>query len=490
MSLVVYNTLSREKEPFETLEAGKVRMYVCGPTVYDEAHVGHAMSSIVFDFIRRYLAYKGYDVRHVMNFTDVDDKIINRANERGISSQELAATFIRAFDEDMAALGLALPTHQPKATEFIPQIIALVERLIARGLAYESAGDVYYSVDKFPDYLKLSKRTMEEMQAGARIAPGEQKRNPMDFALWKAAKPGEPSWDSPWGPGRPGWHIECSAMSSTLLGDSFDIHGGGRDLIFPHHENEIAQSEGASGQPFVRYWLHNGFVNVNQEKMSKSLGNFFTIRDILARYNPEIVRFFILTAHYRSPIDFADQQLDEAGHALTRCYEALDQAGRLHLLAVPSSAGTVPVGLQDAAARLAELEGRFREAMDDDFNTAQAIGHLFEGVRALNRLLAEGDASGNPAVRAAIAAGHASLIRLGRVLGLFASVPADWLAAQAQRRLAGSTLDAAAITALIAERQAARKNRDFARADQIRDELVAQGIELLDSKDGTSWKVK
>jgi cysteinyl-tRNA synthetase len=279
-------------------------------------------------------------------------------------------------------------------------------------------------------------------------------------------------------------------MSSTLLGDSFDIHGGGRDLIFPHHENEIAQSEGASGKPFVRYWLHNGFVNVNQEKMSKSLGNFFTIREILARYNPEVVRFFILTAHYRSPIDFADQQLDEAGHALTRCYEALDQAGRLLPLAVPSGAGAVPVALQDAVARLAELEGRFREAMDDDFNTAQAIGHLFDGVRALNRLLAAGEATGTPGVRAAIVAGHASLLRLGGVLGLFASVPADWLAAQGQRRLAGSGLDEAAIAALIAERQAARSNRDFARADQIRDHLAAQGIELLDSKDGTSWKAK
>ena len=490
MPLRIYNTLTGQKEEFVPLVPGQVGMYVCGVTVYDYCHLGHARANIVFDVVYRYLQYAGYRVTYVRNYTDVDDKIINRANERGISSQELAETFIRAFDEDMAALGLALPTHQPKATEFIPQIVALVERLIARGLAYESAGDVYYSVDKFPDYLKLSKRTMEEMQAGARIAPGEQKRNPMDFALWKAAKPGEPSWPSPWGAGRPGWHIECSAMSSTLLGDSFDIHGGGRDLIFPHHENEIAQSEGASGKPFVRYWLHNGFVNVNQEKMSKSLGNFFTIRDILARYNPEIVRFFILTAHYRSPIDFADQQLDEAGHALTRCYEALDQAGRLQSLALPSGAGTLPVELQDAAARLADLEGRFREAMDDDFNTAQAIGHLFEGVRALNRLLAEGDAAGNPAVRAAIAAGHASLIRLGAVLGLFGSVPAVWLAAQAQRRLLASGLDETAIAALIAERQAARKNRDFARADQIRDQLAAQGIELLDSKDGTSWKVK
>jgi cysteinyl-tRNA synthetase len=483
MSLRLYNTLTGQKEEFQPLVPGQVGMYVCGVTVYDYCHLGHARANIVFDVVYRYLQYAGYRVTYVRNYTDVDDKIINRANERGISSKELAETFIRAFDEDMAALGLATPTHQPKATEYIPQIVALVETLIARGLAYEAAGDVYYSVDKFDDYLKLSKRTMEEMQAGARIAPGEQKRNPMDFALWKAAKPGEPSWPSPWGAGRPGWHIECSAMSSSLLGDSFDIHGGGRDLIFPHHENEIAQSEGASGKPFVKYWLHNGFVNVNHEKMSKSLGNFFTIRDILAKYEAEVVRFFILTAHYRSPIDFADQQLDEAGHALARCYEALDQAGKL---APAPAGGAVPGELAEAVAKLAELEARFAEAMDDDFNTAQAIGHLFDGVRALNRLLA----AGTPAVHAAIAAGRETLLRLGGVLGLFASVPAEWLARQGERRLAASGLDAAVIERLIDERLAARKNRDFARADQIRDELAEQGVQLLDSPQGTTWKMK
>ncbi|TLM67647.1 MAG: cysteine--tRNA ligase [Deltaproteobacteria bacterium] len=483
MPLRLYNTLSGQKEEFRPLVPGQVGMYVCGVTVYDYCHLGHARANIVFDVVYRYLQYAGYRVTYVRNYTDVDDKIINRANERGISSQELAETFIRAFDEDMAALGLATPTHQPKATEFIPQIIALVEKLIARGLAYESAGDVYYSVDKFAGYLKLSKRTMEEMQAGARIAPGEQKRNPMDFALWKAAKPGEPSWASPWGAGRPGWHIECSAMSSTLLGDSFDIHGGGRDLIFPHHENEIAQSEGASGQPFVRYWLHNGFVNVNQEKMSKSLGNFFTIRDILDKYDAEVVRFFILTAHYRSPIDFADQQLDEAGQALARCYEALDQAGRV---SAATGDGAVPAELAEAVGRLAELDSRFREAMDDDFNTAQAIGHLFEGVRALNRLLA----ADSPDLAGTIAAGRETLLRLGEVLGLFRSVPADWLNRQAQRRLAASGLDAAAIEALINERQAARKERNFKRADEIRDILVEKGVLLLDGPEGTSWKLK
>jgi len=281
MGLRVYNTMSGKKEEFQPLVPGKVGMYVCGVTVYDYCHIGHARANIVFDIIYRYLRFSGFETTYVRNYTDVDDKIINRSNERGIPSQELAEEFIKAFDEDMEALGLIRPTHEPRATEYIQQIIDINQKLIDKGIAYESAGDVYYSVDKFPGYLKLSKRNMEEMQSGARVAPGEQKRNPMDFALWKAAKPGEPSWESPWGDGRPGWHIECSAMSSSLLGESFDIHGGGRDLIFPHHENEIAQSEGASGKPFVKYWLHNGFVNVDQEKMSKSLGNFFTIRDIL-----------------------------------------------------------------------------------------------------------------------------------------------------------------------------------------------------------------
>ncbi|RLB63015.1 MAG: cysteine--tRNA ligase, partial [Deltaproteobacteria bacterium] len=323
MSLRVYNTMSGKKENFQPRVPGKVGMYVCGVTVYDYCHIGHARANIVFDIIYRYLQFSGYETTYVRNYTDVDDKIINRANERGITSQELAEEFITAFDEDMVSLGLIKPTHQPRATEYIQQIIEITQKLIEKGIAYEASGDVYYSVDKFPDYLKLSKRNMDDMLAGARVAPGEQKHNPMDFALWKTAKPGEPSWESPWGMGRPGWHIECSAMSSSLLGESFDIHGGGRDLIFPHHENEIAQSEGASGKPFVKYWLHNGFVNVDQEKMSKSLGNFFTIRDILKTYDAEVIRFFILSAHYRSPIDFSDHNLVEAQSGLRRFYEAL-----------------------------------------------------------------------------------------------------------------------------------------------------------------------
>ncbi|WP_305044997.1 cysteine--tRNA ligase [Geoalkalibacter sp.] len=480
MSIRLFNTLTGRKEEFQPLVPGKVGMYVCGVTTYDYCHMGHARANIVFDIVYRYLRYRGFEVTYVRNYTDVDDKIIQRANERGIPSQELAEQFIRAFDEDMAALGLDLPTHQPKATEHIAQIIALVERLIARGMAYAAGGDVYFSVEKFPTYLKLSKRNLDEMQAGARIAPGEHKRHPMDFALWKAAKPGEPAWDSPWGPGRPGWHIECSAMSMALLGESFDIHGGGKDLVFPHHENEIAQSEAATGRPFVKYWLHNGFVNVNQEKMSKSLGNFFTIRDILKKFDPEVVRFFILTAHYRSPIDFSDQNLREARAGLSRFYEALQGAAEV-LDAAPPSAAVSGEG--------AQLEERFREAMDDDFNTALALGHLFDAVRNLNRLLAEKKLRKNPEQLAAVRDLRETILRLGGVLGLFVSDPAAWLRQSNLAALQDLGLSADEVEARLAERLAARAAKDFARADQIRDELAAQGVQLLDGPQGTTWKV-
>ena len=490
MSLRVYNTLSGKKEEFQPLVPNKVGMYVCGVTVYDYCHIGHARANIVFDIVYRYLQYSNYDVTYVRNYTDVDDKIIARANERGITSQALSEEFIDAFDEDMAALGLRKPTHEPKATEHIAQIIALVLGLIAKGMAYESAGDVYYSVDTFPSYLKLSKRNMEEMQAGARIAPGELKRNPMDFALWKTAKPGEPSWESPWGAGRPGWHIECSAMSSALLGETFDIHGGGRDLIFPHHENEIAQSEGASGKPFVKYWLHNGFVNVNQEKMSKSLGNFFTIRDILKSYDAEVVRFFILTAHYRSPIDFSDQNLEESRHGLTRFYEALAQLDKgLAKADKEAPQGAVPESLAEPVARLTQLEERFRAAMDDDFNTALAIGHMFDAVRAINRILAEENTL-KGRLQEILGRGRDDLLRLGEVLGLFVSEPSAWLARSAQEGLSESGLSAEEIESLILERREARANKDFARSDQIRDDLAAKGIQLLDGPEGTTWKMK
>lgn len=481
MSLRVYNTLSGRKEEFQPLQPGKVGMYICGVTVYDYCHIGHARANIVFDIIYRYLRYLGFEVNYVRNYTDVDDKIIKRANERGISSRDLAEEFIRAFDEDMDSLGLLTPTRQPKATEHIDQVIGLVQRLVERGLAYAANGDVYFAVEKFPDYLKLSKRNMDEMRSGARIAPGEHKRNPMDFALWKAAKPGEPSWDSPWGPGRPGWHIECSAMSMAYLGESFDIHGGGKDLVFPHHENEIAQSEGATCQPYAKYWLHNGFVNVNQEKMSKSLGNFFTIRDILQTYDAEVLRFFILTAHYRSPIDFSDQNLQEAQVGLSRFYEGL-QAAAEALDASPDSSAESKEG--------ADLEARFREAMDDDFNTAAAIGHLFEGVRTINRLVTEKGFRKNPDKIAAVRALRAALLRLGEVLGLFGSDPADWLQRLNLALLKNTGLTEADVRQAIEERQAARSDKDFARSDLIRDELAAKGVQLLDGPQGTTWKVR
>jgi len=481
MTLRVYNTLSGGKEDFQPLVPGKVGMYVCGVTVYDYCHIGHARANIVFDIVYRYLQFAGYDVNYVRNYTDVDDKIINRANERGITSQALSEEFIEAFDVDMAALGLQLPTHQPKATEHIAEIIGIIEKLIAKGLAYQSGGDVYYAVDKFDSYLKLSKRNMEEMQAGARIAPGEAKRNPMDFALWKGAKPGEPAWESPWGAGRPGWHIECSAMSMKYLGESFDIHGGGKDLVFPHHENEIAQSEGANDKPFVKYWLHNGFVNVNQEKMSKSLGNFFTIRDILQKYDAEVVRFFILSAHYRSPIDFSDQNLEDAKAGLTRFYEALQGAAEV-LAECQTEAATSTEG--------AQLEERFRTAMDDDFNTALAIGHLFDGVRTMNRLMGEKKFRKNAEKVAAVRDLYQTVLKLGGVLGLFVSAPADWLEKQKLKALAALDITAAEIEQLIGERQQARKDKNFDRSDEIRDELEARGILLLDSAQGTTWKVK
>ncbi len=481
MSLRVYNTLSGKKEDFQPIVPGKVGMYVCGVTVYDFCHIGHARANIVFDVIYRYFKFSGFDTTYVRNFTDVDDKIINRANERGITSKELSEQFIDEFYTDMDALGIERPTHEPKATAYIEEIIGICQKLIDKDMAYASGGDVYYSVEKFDSYLKLSKRNMDEMKAGARITPGEQKRNPMDFALWKAAKPGEPSWESPWGEGRPGWHIECSAMSSSLLGDSFDIHGGGRDLIFPHHENEIAQSEGASGKPFAKYWLHNGFVNVNQEKMSKSLGNFFTIRDILKTYDAEVVRFFILTSQYRSPIDFSDQNLMEAQTGLSRFYEALEAASK--------AVANAPESTEESTEG-AQLEQKFREAMDDDFNTAQAIAHLFEGVRTLNRLIMTKKFAKKADLVAQVRDLHATILRLGHeVLGLFLSEPAAWLEKVKLAGLAKLDITAEEIEAQIAARLQARQDKDFAKSDEIRDALAEQGIELLDSREGTTWKL-
>ncbi len=487
MALRLYNTLSGRKEPFVPREPGKAGMYVCGVTVYDYCHIGHARAGVVFDVIYRYLQYAGYDVTFVRNYTDIDDKIINRANQEGTDYRTIADRYIAAFDEDMDRLGLKKPTVEPKATDHIDDIIAIIERLIANGHAYEAHGDVYFAVETFTGYLKLSKRNLEDMQAGARVEVDERKRNPMDFALRKGSKPGEPWWQSPWGKGRPGWHIECSAMSMRFLGPSFDIHGGGKDLVFPHHENEIAQSEGANGCQFVKYWLHNGFVNINSEKMSKSLGNFFTIREVLELFDPEVLRFFILQAHYRSPLDYSDQNLREAQSGLTRIYEALaalDQA-----LAGPTGNGSTAPSLAELQDKAQQLLPRFQEAMDDDFNTAQALGTIFDLVRTLNRYLAETgqpDAAGCQALTAI----RSAFGEIGQVLGLFLSDPAQWLTAREADKAGELTITPAAIETLIVERAAARKNKDFKRSDEIRDQLLANNIQLVDTPQGTTWKVK
>ncbi|NVN89263.1 MAG: cysteine--tRNA ligase [Desulfuromonadales bacterium] len=493
MSLRVYSTLTGEKDVFVPLVPGKAGMYVCGVTVYDYCHIGHARANVVFDIIFRYLRYSGYDVTYVRNYTDIDDKIINRANREGVDYRTIADRYIEAFDQDMDRLGLAKPTVEPKATDHIDGIIAIIETLIAKGHAYESEGDVYFAVESFPEYLKLSGRNLDDMLAGARVEVGDRKRHPMDFALWKTSKPGEPSWNSPWGAGRPGWHIECSAMSMEFLGATFDFHGGGKDLVFPHHENEIAQSEAANGCQFVRYWLHNGFVNINSEKMSKSLGNFFTIREVLERFDPETLRFFILSAHYRSPIDFSDQNLREAQTGLERiysCLAAVDTAlAENRTDSVSPLAETLPAAASELREKIESLSPRFREAMDDDFNTAQALGVLFENVRAINRFLAE-CTSQTPATQTLLSRVRQLFAEVGGVLGLFGSVPAVWLEGIKTAKSDQLEISTAEIEQLIADRTAARKNKNFKRSDEIRDLLLQKGIQLLDSPQGTTWNIK
>jgi cysteinyl-tRNA synthetase len=493
MPLRIFNTLTSSKEEFIPLNPGKVGMYVCGVTVYDNCHIGHARANVAFDVVYRYLRHAGYDVTYVRNYTDIDDKIINRANRDGVPYNVISERYIKAFDEDMARLNLALPTHQPKATEYVDEIIALVEKLVELGAAYPANGDVYFAVENYESYLKLSKRNLEEMQAGARVDVDERKRHPMDFALWKAAKPGEPFWSSPWGNGRPGWHIECSAMSMKLLGDTFDIHGGGKDLVFPHHENEIAQSEAASGKQFVRYWMHNGFVNINSEKMSKSLGNFFTIRDILERYDSEVLRFFLLSAHYRSPIDFSDQNLADAEAGLDRIYSAL--AAMEDILAkssAPASPGSSLAGneaVDELSERISGLHIRFCEAMDDDFNTALAIAHIFDLARALNRVLADKSADSS-SVLPLLRQVKSEVAKIAEVLGVLDTVPADYLTRMKDRKSSDLKISVEDIEKLVEERTSARKAKDFKRSDEIRTHLLEMGIELLDGPAGTEWKIR
>jgi len=453
--LRIYNTLAREKQEFHPIEPGRVRMYVCGMTVYDYCHLGHARVMVVFDMVARWLRASGFDLTYVRNITDIDDKIIKRAAENGEPIDELTMRYIRAMDEDAATLGVLKPDFEPRATRHIDDMLAMIAALERKGLAYRAEnGDVFYAVRGFDGYGKLSGKSLEDLRAGERVEVDAYKRDPLDFVLWKAAKPGEPAWESPWGPGRPGWHIECSAMSDHLLGHHFDIHGGGQDLQFPHHENEIAQSEGANGCHMVNYWMHNGFVRVDEEKMSKSLGNFFTIREVLKNYDAEVLRFFILRAHYRSPLNYSDAHLDDARQALTRLYTALKNT---------------PPGAVAAIDWQTPLAQRFKAAMDDDFNTPLAISVLFDLATAANG----GDAAAAAELRA-----------LGGVLGLLQDDPVAFL--QGGDGAASAGLD---VESLIVARQVAKQARNFAEADRIRAELLAAGIVLEDKPGGvTEWR--
>ena len=445
-ALQVYNSLSRQKETFQPLEAGKVGMYVCGVTVYDQCHVGHARVMVVFDTIYRWLQTSGYAVSYVRNFTDVDDKIIQRAQLANIDIDELTQSMIDAFHRDMDALGCLRPTLEPRATTHMPEMIEMIQALIEKGFAYVAdSGDVLYAVRQFAEYGKLSGKNIDELESGSRVDVDHHKHDPLDFVLWKQAKAGEPSWDSPWGKGRPGWHIECSAMSCKHLGATFDIHGGGMDLKFPHHENEIAQARAANGGDFAKYWLHNGFVNINAEKMSKSLGNFFTIAEVLERYDPEVLRMFILSTHYRSPLDYSDAALDVAKAGLDRLYES-----KRKLIDVQAG----------------ELPQAFVDAMNDDFNTAEAVAILFETCRAVNKQYDENLAT--------------SFVAMSQMLNILNYEPDVWFQ--------GADVNATAIEALVLARDEAKKAKDYGKADAIRDELLAQGIVLEDSAEGTRWK--
>jgi cysteinyl-tRNA synthetase len=474
MSLRAYDMRRRAKVPFEPVRPGHAGMYVCGMTVQDKPHVGHMRYAVSGDVIRRVLESKGFEVTYVTNFTDIDDRIIARGNEEGIPFQQVAQRNMDAFLRYSDLLNIKRATHYPRATEHVPEIIQLIQILIEKGYAYASGGDVYFEVRKYPRYGELSGRNVDEMRTGVRIDVGESKRDPLDFTLWKGAKPGEPSWPSPWGPGRPGWHIECSAMAMKYLGETFDFHGGGQDLLFPHHENEIAQSEAATGMPFARHWVENGLVNLDGEKMSKSTRHFFSIEDVAERVDPEIIRFYLQSTHYRSPIEWNETRLKEAGVAYARLREALAKTEMAEgPAAIPAA---TPAAASTLAAEIAELAGQFDEAIEDDFNTARAQGHLFEMAKAINRVADSPDAPA--AERAALPAAGGSLRRLGEVIGLFRGGAAP------EEEVPGD------VQALVRERDESRMQKRWKRADELRDEILALGYVLEDSKGGTRARRK
>ena len=479
MTIQIYNTLGGKKEAFKTCEKGRVKMYVCGPTVYDSCHIGHARSVVVFDVIARYLRSQGYEVTYVRNFTDIDDKIINKAKELGIDSNKIAEKYINEFYTDMDALKVERATIEPRATEHIDDIIEIAEKLINKGFAYPVDNDVYFAVELFSDYGKLSGRKLQEMEAGARVDVDKRKRNPFDFVIWKSAKPGEPSWDSPWGKGRPGWHIECSAMIYALLGETIDIHGGGRDLAFPHHENEIAQSEAAFGKQFIKYWVHNGFVNIDQEKMSKSLGNFLMIKDVLKSYHPESVRLFLLSNHYRSPIDFTDKAMDESSTGLDKIYKLLERIEKR----------TGPLSDTEVKNK-GTVWKKFSDAMNDDFNTARGIGVLFGAVRDINRLLDEKTGSLSVEFEKTVQSGRGDILNIGSILGILYESPQNYFDSKKAFSLGKESINPAKVDQMVKERFEARKAKDWEKADFIRKQLEDMNIKLEDGPEGTAWTIK
>ncbi len=480
-TLNVFDTMSGRRRPLEPLRDGHIGLYVCGVTVYDLIHIGHARVYVTFDVITRYMRHRGYDVTYVRNFTDVDDKIIHRANENGEDALALSARFIDEFHRDLGRLGCRDVQVEPKVSTHMAEIIAMVEQLIARDMAYAVDGDVFFSVERFGDYGKLSGWKVEESRAGERVDVDSRKRHPADFALWKSAKPGEPTWESPWGPGRPGWHIECSAMSTCHLGDSFDIHGGGKDLVFPHHENEIAQSEGATGKPYVGTWMHIGLVNIDGEKMSKSLGNFWTIRDVLEIYHPETVRWFLVSAHYRKPINYGPANLDLARHRLQYLYRTREEIGGFF-----SRVDRPDVVDQ---ATLDELLGALHAGMDDDFNCPVALAVLGDAAKRANELLTTKKAAKKPEVIEKLAAIDAFFDVIAETFGVLGGDPSTVLLEIRGRMAAQLGIDGDAVEAKIAARKAARDAKDWAEADRIRDELAEQHVELMDGADGTRWAI-